>query len=191
MTQIEERMKLVEGLGFGSDQIKQVMPILGAEGPLLYLLAVNSTPLAPVAVEIGGYTGTSTCMLGSLVRQRGGIYFTIDNYTEYGTLDPTARVHMQNMMRCGIEDSIIRIFGDSHTLPWPDLLIDLLFIDGDHSFDSVTLDCERWLPRVRAGGIVLFHDYDFTTTVRPIADKFCSGWVKLGEDTKCGLFRKP
>jgi predicted O-methyltransferase YrrM len=36
--------------------------------------------------------------------------------------------------------------------------LDVLFIDGDHSYDGVKKDFELWSPLVRPGGIVLFHD---------------------------------
>lgn len=36
--------------------------------------------------------------------------------------------------------------------------IDVLFIDGDHSYDGVKADFELWSPLVRPGGVVAFHD---------------------------------
>jgi predicted O-methyltransferase YrrM len=36
--------------------------------------------------------------------------------------------------------------------------LDLLFIDGDHTYDSVSRDYELYAPLVREGGIVAFHD---------------------------------
>ena len=38
--------------------------------------------------------------------------------------------------------------------------IDLLFIDADHSLDSVVGDFNGWAPFLRAGATVIFHDYD-------------------------------
>jgi predicted O-methyltransferase YrrM len=37
--------------------------------------------------------------------------------------------------------------------------LDFVFIDGDHSFDSVMQDIIAWSSKVRAGGIVAVHDY--------------------------------
>ncbi|MGC4114418.1 MAG: class I SAM-dependent methyltransferase [Myxococcales bacterium] len=37
-------------------------------------------------------------------------------------------------------------------------LLDLLFIDGDHSFDGAAQDFERYRRLVRKGGIIAFHD---------------------------------
>lgn len=40
----------------------------------------------------------------------------------------------------------------------PDRIIDLLYIDGDHAYESVAQDFALWLPRVRKGGAVFLHD---------------------------------
>jgi len=36
--------------------------------------------------------------------------------------------------------------------------IDMIFIDGDHHYEAVKRDFEDWVPHVRSGGFVLFHD---------------------------------
>ena len=40
-----------------------------------------------------------------------------------------------------------------------DGLLDFVFIDADHSYESVKQDIEAWLPKVRSGGILAGHDY--------------------------------
>ena len=44
--------------------------------------------------------------------------------------------------------------------------IDLLFIDGDHSYDGVTSDLKAYLPKVKAGGTVLLHDWGWAEGVQ-------------------------
>ena len=34
-----------------------------------------------------------------------------------------------------------------------------VFIDGSHEYAAVRADAEAWLPHVRPGGLVAFHDY--------------------------------
>ena len=36
--------------------------------------------------------------------------------------------------------------------------IDYIFIDGDHAYDSVKQDFNDWLPHVKPGGVIAFHD---------------------------------
>jgi predicted O-methyltransferase YrrM len=36
--------------------------------------------------------------------------------------------------------------------------IDLLFIDGDHTYEGVKADFEKYLPLVKKGGLIAFHD---------------------------------
>ena len=40
-----------------------------------------------------------------------------------------------------------------------DRWIDFLYIDADHRYESVVADIEAWLPQVREGGTICFHDY--------------------------------
>ncbi|CAN5713487.1 hypothetical protein BH11VER1_BH11VER1_26470 [soil metagenome] len=58
--------------------------------------------------------------------------------------------------------------------------IDLLHIDGFHSYESVRNDFETWFPLVRDGGIVLFHDIKVRSNV--IHQNF--GVWKLWEELK-------
>lgn len=39
--------------------------------------------------------------------------------------------------------------------------IDFVFIDAAHDFDNVMADIAAWLPKVREGGIIAGHDYDY------------------------------
>jgi len=41
--------------------------------------------------------------------------------------------------------------------------IDMIFIDGSHDYDSVSEDIKSWEPKIRKGGIISGHDYDYKT----------------------------
>lgn len=45
-------------------------------------------------------------------------------------------------------------FGFDITVP-----VDLLFVDGDHSYEGVLADVDRYWPTVRPGGFMVLHDY--------------------------------
>jgi predicted O-methyltransferase YrrM len=55
---------------------------------------------------------------------------------------------------------VIVIRGDSKTVELPKEIPDpdLIFIDGDHTFSGVLGDWNRYMPLVKKGGIVAFHD---------------------------------
>ena len=44
--------------------------------------------------------------------------------------------------------------------------IDILFIDGDHSYEVVRADLEAWLPKVKDRGFVVLHDWGWAEGVR-------------------------
>lgn len=58
---------------------------------------------------------------------------------------------------------LINFFNPTDEFDWPQALkipkvIDFLFIDGDHSYDGVKQDFEMYVPFVKTGGIIAFHD---------------------------------
>lgn len=56
-----------------------------------------------------------------------------------------------------LKDMWTFIKGDSRTISW-DKEIDILLIDGGHSYKTCLSDYERFEPFVRDGGIILMHD---------------------------------
>lgn len=53
----------------------------------------------------------------------------------------------------------IRKTSKEAALLYPDESLDIVFIDADHSYESVVQDIELWLPKVKIGGILAGHDY--------------------------------
>jgi hypothetical protein len=49
--------------------------------------------------------------------------------------------------------------------------VDLLHIDGDHSYEGVKGDLAAWLPRMRPGSCVIFHDTESFPGVRRAFDE--------------------
>jgi len=43
---------------------------------------------------------------------------------------------------------------------YADNSLDFVFIDADHTYESITSDIQSWLPKVKIGGIISGHDYN-------------------------------
>jgi predicted O-methyltransferase YrrM len=51
------------------------------------------------------------------------------------------------------------IIGDSQTAQYPEIAnYDLLFVDGDHSYDGCLRDLQNWYPKLLDGGHIILHD---------------------------------
>lgn len=75
--------------------------------------------------------------------------------------------------------------------------LDFVYIDADHSYESVMKDLAAWTPKVRANGFIGGHDYSFFTigVVRAVTDFFniTDGAITLFHDDSWLLqkLRKP
>lgn len=115
---------------------------------------------APVAVNIGAGTGTSAL---ALLESRPDLrLYTIDisaHENPYGGLF-NERFALEKYGLWNPERHT-QIHGDSKRVgkEWTGGAVDLVFIDGDHSYKGCTGDIRAWLPHVKPDGIVAIHDY--------------------------------
>ena len=59
----------------------------------------------------------------------------------------------------GDRSRVVRMDSVSASALFPDQSLDLIFIDGDHQYDSVLQDLNVWYPRLRSGGLLAGDDY--------------------------------
>ena len=135
-----------------------------AEESLLIELATR-VPDSGRIVEVGGEYGRSACEFAFATRGTEIEIFTIDlfptNHPKVGDLLKTYNYHLN---ACGLAQRVNPIRGGSHDPSIASELgrdggIDLLFIDANHTYNFVKGDIENWLPHVKEGGIIIFHDY--------------------------------
>lgn len=69
-----------------------------------------------------------------------------------------------------------------------------LFIDADHSFAGIDRDFKAWYPKVKKGGLILFHDCgaDAWPDVQPYIESLAVGGLvgKVGRQVTCMVTRK-
>lgn len=98
-----------------------------------------------------------------------------------------------NMDLAGFGGRLTQIVGDSKMMGrkfhHP---IDFLFIDGDHSYQAVQADIQVWLPKVKVGGLVGFHDYreDFFPGVVQAVDEYMGDYELVMFAKTIKVFRK-
>jgi hypothetical protein len=131
----------------------------------VYDLIRNIKPVS--IVELGVHRGTSFFSMCQAIKDSGYIPETIsaiDTWKgdEHSYLyDESVYVDflkIQKLYYSNLPIKPIRKTFDEALLLFEDDSIDLLHIDGFHTYDAVRHDFETWFSKVKNGGVILFHD---------------------------------
>jgi predicted O-methyltransferase YrrM len=131
-----------------------------AELRRLYKLARSCRPGA-VALEIGSYLGASSCYLAAGLRRRSGRLYCVDTWANETMPDGPQDTYADFLRNTApFSDVITPVRKRSDMLEPEDVSVpvDLLFIDGDHSYAAVSADFARTSDWVAEDGIIAFHD---------------------------------
>ena len=111
-------------------------------------------------VEIGRFKGGRTFLLASALPEGAELWsYDVHVPLRAGHGGPQLdRSCVTALERYGLSDRVHLVVADSRTVEPPPRAVDLILIDGDHSYDAVRADWEHWSPLVAPGGHVLFHD---------------------------------
>jgi predicted O-methyltransferase YrrM len=100
-------------------------------------------------IELGVAHGNTTSALLSAASEAGGLLYSCDIQQPFVPADWRRDPHW----RLFIGDDL------SHrALEFMPARCDVLFVDSDHSYEHVWHTMELYLPRVKPGGVALFHD---------------------------------
>ena len=131
-----------------------------AQGRALFFAAAETDGRGAI-VEIGSWKGRSTTWLASGAHLAGRRVYAIDphrrsrEYPGAETLDEFLGTLARNGLAAVVEPLVMTSEEAASRIEGP---VELLFIDGDHSYEAVRRDAELWLPRLIEGGTVMFHD---------------------------------
>ena len=130
---------------------------------LVRALGLLDRPLDRV-VEIGSYCGGSTVVIATTARRLNPRVrvFAVEPFAATGDRyqKDYESLFDRNVADWAVTDTIVKVRQMSHDAAktWKDP-IDFLYVDGDHEYDGVVADIRAFVPFVRVGGIVAFHDY--------------------------------
>lgn len=144
------------------------------EAITLFELAKNLDGEAPRALEIGSWQGKSTVCIAQGLRDKPGAQLTcIDPFDASGDDEskdaydgraddlggPLRRAFEDNLKGADVRDLVDVCVGFSHDhVDHVNESLDLLFLDGDHSYDAIRRDFEDWSSKLKPGGYLAMHD---------------------------------
>ena len=139
----------------------------------LFSLAA-SLPNDFVACEIGSYLGASTSFLAAAASLRQGQVHAVDTWQNDAMpgerAEDTWVRFLENVDR-------LRSWITTHRGPAREVKdnvpqIDMLFIDGDHSYEATLENLSDYVPKLNKGGIVAMHDFDCDGVRQAMSDYF-------------------
>jgi len=148
---------------------------------LIQLLALLQ-PLKPkLILEVGACTGGMAWALSKLLPKDGKIV----------TIDIQQHPLLDNVLNSDNKIKFIQGYSQDPTTVNQvkeefDNNIDILFIDGDHSYTGTMKDFELYYPLVRENGVICFHD--LATTAFPEPGKVWQDLVSTGKYKYSELF---
>jgi predicted O-methyltransferase YrrM len=136
-------------------------PLEPDEGNFLYSMVSKLNHRKGEIVEIGTFSGKSAiCMALALKNGNPAKVFTVDHQVH--------EMFWPNVRRFKVQDRIVAIEKASpgavqdwlHHPANSSRRINLLFIDGGHTYEEVVNDFNAWEPHLINNGYLCFHDYD-------------------------------
>lgn len=127
-------------------------------------------------VEIGTQFGDSALAMAMGIKGADSVIITIDpcllatneikkrdtefSKLEFGFTESNVNSILERVKQAGLEGYIIPIPGTSEEVlkRWDGRKIDMLFVDGTHTYEAVKIDCQ-WMQYIPAGGVAVFDDW--------------------------------
>ena len=119
-----------------------------------------------IFVELGTHSGNSYFAFCQSVIENNTntLCYAVDNWKgdvhtfEYEGEKIFSKVNNYNLNNYSKFSKLLRMDFDEALNNFDDRSVDLLHIDGFHTYEAVKHDFESWLPKLAPGAVILFHD---------------------------------
>lgn len=129
------------------------------EGSRLELLLKNIPPTG-IGVEVGVFRAD---FASSILKNWKGTLYLVDIWRKYWTEEENDALDkaISNIKEFDEEDRaiMIRCLSKNAIELFDDESLDFVYIDANHSYESVKQDLEMWWPKIKKGGCLSGHDY--------------------------------
>lgn len=148
---------------YSEDAIKGVRGWLSIDEAAMLTTLATKVPVENSIVEIGSFQGRSTCALaaGTKIGYHSKVH-AVDTFSGLEGIFPenTLSIFQSNLLHKQLQDEVIIHKGKSleAAKEWQGNNIGFLFIDADHSYESVQSDLQDWLPHLSPNALIAFHD---------------------------------
>lgn len=137
-------------------------------------------------IEVGSWFGKSTIFMAGHLPSKGKIY-AVDSWIGYPkeTYQITLNVYerfLSNVVHAGLTDRIVPIRMTSLSASrifkqYRKSKVDMIYIDGDHSYEAVYSDIDAWSRYLRSGGILCGNLYSKSEVemkqIRKAVEDYC------------------
>ena len=133
-------------------------------------------------LEIGSYAGASS----ELISYYAGELTCCDIWEEYiYPIERANKAYNEFSMTIDRSKNIIECKKNSNDLvnEIDDDTFDMIYIDADHSYNSVLNDIKKWFSKVKSGGVISGHDYYISDVKKAVDEFFGENNTKIFKDS--------
>lgn len=155
----------------------------------------------PCVVELGSWKGRSSSALVQAKEDEGvGMVWCVDTWK--GSSSELDSTHQEATEKDIYKEWQENLAGSQRvqamrmtTLDAAEALqfkVDMVFVDAEHTYESVSDDLAAWEPKVKKGGLMCGHDWNFPSVRLAVVDYFVPRGMKieLVEGTQIWMVRK-